>query len=132
MKGKTALALALHAFVIWLGCGLTIAIGRGTVGLDTTLQLHAIVAPALAVLVSSVYFTQFGATSPLVAATFFVSFIVIMDATLVALVFEKSYAMFASVLGTWLPFLLIFIATYVTGLWVRGRGSVDQRDDIPA
>src|SRR3974390_2734165 len=98
MKGKTALVLALHAFVIWLGCGLTIAIGRGTIGLDAALLLHAIVAPALAMLVSFVYFTQFGATSPLVTATFFVSFIVVVDATLVALVFEKSYAMFASVL----------------------------------
>jgi hypothetical protein len=118
MKAKTALVLVLHALVIWLGCGLTLAIGRGTLGLAATLQLHAIFAPALAVLVSLVYFTQFGATSPLVTATFFVSFIVIMDAMLVALIFEKSYAMFASVLGTWFPFLLIFLATYATGLWV--------------
>jgi hypothetical protein len=46
MKPATAFVLVLHAFVIWLGCGLTVAIGRGTLGLDATLQLHAIVAPA--------------------------------------------------------------------------------------
>jgi hypothetical protein len=38
-----------------------------------------------------------------------------MDATIVAPVFEKSYAMFASILGTWLPFPSIFVATYFTG-----------------
>jgi hypothetical protein len=31
--------------------------------------------------------------------------------------------MFGSVLGTWLPFLSIFAATYVTGLWVVGNGG---------
>ena len=121
MKPTTVLVLVLHAFVIWLGCGLTVAIGRGTLGLDATLQLHAIVAPALAVLVSLVYFSRFGATSLLATAAFFVSFIAIMDATLVALVFERSYAMFANVLGTWVPFLLIFVATYLTGALVRKR-----------
>jgi hypothetical protein len=123
MKATTVLILALHAFVIWLGCGLTVAIGRGVIGLDATLLVHAIAAPALAVLVSLVYFTRFGATSPLTTAAFFVLFIIIMDATLVALVFERSYAMFGSILGTWLPFLLIFLATYLTGVWTRNRAA---------
>jgi hypothetical protein len=132
MNAKTVLVLALHAFVIWLGCGLTVAIGRGILGLDATLLLHAVVAPALAVLVSLVYFSQFGVTSPLATAAFFLAFIAIMDATVVALVFERSYAMFASVLGTWLPFLLIFVATYMTGVWIRGRGGVQRRNDLLA
>jgi hypothetical protein len=39
----------------------------------------------------------------------------VMDAGIVAPVFEKSYVMFKSVLGTWIPFILIFLATYITG-----------------
>ena len=38
----------------------------------------------------------------------------------VAMLIEGSFAMFASVTGTWLPFLLIFMATHLTGR-VMGR-----------
>jgi hypothetical protein len=41
----------------------------------------------------------------------------------VASVFEKSYAMFGSILGTWLPFLSIFAATYLTGTLMVGRSG---------
>jgi hypothetical protein len=118
---KTAVLLAPHAFVIWLGCALTVAFGRDVLGLETALRLHAIVAPALAGLVSLIYFQWFHAAPPLRAATFFVSFAILLDATVVAPVFEKSYAMFSSLLGTWLPFLLIFLATYFTGIWITRR-----------
>lgn len=49
------------------------------------------------------------------------AFVIGLDATVVAPVFEKSYAMFASILGRWLPFPSIFAATYLMGLWVTGR-----------
>jgi hypothetical protein len=29
--------------------------------------------------------------------------------------------MFKSILGTWIPFLLIFLSTYLTGIYVRWR-----------
>ncbi len=51
----------------------------------------------------------------------FIIFIVGMDAGLVAPVFEKSYEMFKSVLGTWIPFGLIFSGTYFTGLFVKKK-----------
>ena len=120
---KTAVVLAPHAFLIWLGCGLTVAFGREALGLQSALRLHAMVAPVLAGLVSLVYFQRFHATTPLRAATFFVSFAIILDAIVVAPLFEKSYAMFSSPLGTWLPFLSIFLATYLTGVWITGRGA---------
>jgi len=98
-NAKTAAALTVGALLVWLVCGLTIAVGRNVVGVETTLVVHAV-----------------GATAPLRTAAFFVSFAVILDATLVALAFEKSYAMFASVLGTWAPLALIFAARYLTAL----------------
>ncbi|HKN31085.1 MAG TPA: hypothetical protein VJY34_25710 [Roseiarcus sp.] len=45
---KAFLVLWLHAFVVWLACGLTIAIGREAFGMETTLRIHAIAAPAFA------------------------------------------------------------------------------------
>jgi len=47
--------------------------------------------------------------------------VVVMDAGLVAPVFEKSYQVFMSALGTWIPFALIFVSTYITGLFLEGR-----------
>jgi len=121
INAKTAIVLALHAFLIWIVCGLTVALGREVLGLEMTLWVHAIVAPAWTALVSLAYFNRLDATTPLRAAAFFVSFIIVLDAALVAPVFEKSYAMFSSVLGTWLPFLSIFAAAYLTGIWVTRR-----------
>ncbi len=46
-----------------------------------------------------------------------------MDFLLVALVILRSLAMFASLLGTWIPFALIFTATYLTGLY-RSRARL--------
>ena len=99
------------------------AFGRPTLGLETTLRIHAIAAPLYAALASYVYFTHFRFVSPLAAAAYFTAFIIVLDAALVAPVFERSYAMFGSVLGTWLPFLSIFAATYLTGLWVVRHGG---------
>jgi len=45
----------------------------------------------------------------------FLGVVVALDLFLVAPIFETSYAMFSSVLGTWIPFVLIFAATYLTG-----------------
>ncbi len=122
---KAVFLLSLSAFVVWLACGLVMAFGRPAFGLETTLRIHAIAAPVFAALVSLVYFARFPAVTPLVAAAFVTAFIIVLDAALVAPVFEKSYAMFSSILGTWLPFLSIFAATYLTGTWiVRHSGQI--------
>ena len=115
---KAVFLLSLSAFVVWLACGLTMVFGRSVFGLEAALRIRAIAAPAFAALVSLVYFARFPAVTPLVAAAFVTVFIIVLDAALVAPVFEKSYAMFSSILGTWLPFLSIFAATYLTGTWV--------------
>ena len=127
---KSILSLTVGAFVVWLACGLTMAFGRPALGLETTLRIHAIAAPVFAALVSYVYFKHLRAVTPLAAAAFFTGFIVVLDAALVAPVFEKSFAMFSSVLGTWLPFLSIFAATYLTGILIVGR-SGDIRARVP-
>jgi hypothetical protein len=122
---KAVFLLSLSAFVVWLACGLTMAFGRSAFGLETALRIHAIAAPTFAALVSRVYFARFRAVTPLVAAAFVTVVIIALDAGLVAPVFEKSYAMFSSILGTWLPFLSIFVATYLTGTWiVRHSGQI--------
>ena len=64
---------------------------------------------------SLVYFYKFNYTSPLSTGLIFVSFVILVDFFVVALLINRSLEMFASPLGTWIPFALIFASTYVTG-----------------
>jgi hypothetical protein len=108
--------MAAHAVVGWGLCGATIGIGRKFTTLHNTLIAHAIAAPIIFVVVSAVYFCWFGGTGPAATAATFVAIVIFLDVFVIALLVEKSFEMFHSVLGTWLPFALIFLATWLTGL----------------
>lgn len=105
----------------WILCGATVAIGRNLVSMETTLIIHAILAPIFFGTLSFIYHNKFNYTSPLKTAIIFVFLIILVDAALVAPVFEKSYDMFRSFIGTWLVFILVFLATYLVGLWVSKK-----------
>jgi hypothetical protein len=120
--GKAAIIVA-HAIVGWALCGAIIAIGRQIFSMQTTLVIHAIGAPLLFALLSFFYFKKFGFTTPLQTAIVVLAIVIGLDLFVVAMVFEKSFAMFASVLGTWIPFALIFAATYVTGRIISKKQS---------
>lgn len=108
-----------HATVGWAFCGAIIGIGRHLFSIETTLVIHAIGAPLGFALISFFYFRAFGFTSPLWTAILFLAIVVGFDLFLVAPVFERSFAMFTSVVGTWLPFALIFLSIYVTGVCAK-------------
>jgi hypothetical protein len=114
----------LHALAGWAYCGILIGVGRRFLSMDATLAVHAVGAPIGFALLSLLYFKRFARTTPLQTAVAFLAVVVVMDVFLVAPVFEGSYAMFASPLGTWIPFTLIFAATYLTG-----QAVVRQSDD---
>jgi len=76
--------------------------------LPTALIVHAVGAPLGWVLISRFYVRRFGFTPSLQTASIFLVVVAALDFFLVAPFFEKSYAMLTSVLGTWLPFILIF------------------------
>ena len=109
--------ILVHAFVGWALCGAIIGIGRQIMSMETTLIVHAIGVPLIFVMLSFIYFKQFNYTTPLQTAIIFLAFVVGMDVFVIAPFVEKSFAMFASILGTWIPFALIFLATYLTGLY---------------
>jgi hypothetical protein len=117
---KSVVVLA-HAFVVQLLCWAAMGIGMGVTSIENALVIHAVAAPIIAAVVSSVYFKKFNYTTPLQTAILFVSVVVLMDFFVVALLIEKSLEMFASPIGTWIPFALIFISTYLTGSYVRKR-----------
>lgn len=110
--------LLIPGLIGWALCGVTIAIGRRMTSLRNTLIAHAVVTPIVFAGASFVYFTGVHHTTPLQTAIIYLSLVVVLDLVIVATFLEKSYAMFASVLGTWLPFALIFVSTYVVGVYV--------------
>ena len=118
MKAKKILIIVIHAFIGWALCGATIGIGRAITTMEATLIIHAIAAPIIFTIVATYYFKKFAFTKPLMTAVIFVGFVIAMDAGLVAPVFEKNYTMFQSLIGTWIPFALIFTSTYITGFYL--------------
>lgn len=115
---KTGVLLA-HAFVGWMLCFATIGVGMAVASLNTALIVHAVAAPVYFVGISLVYFRKFNYTSPLQTAIVFIAFVMSLDFFVVALLINHSLAMFGSLLGTWIPFASIFLATWLTGLIIK-------------
>ena len=110
--------LLLPALVAWALCGATIAIVRAVTSLRNALIAHAVAAPVIFGFASLVYFRAVHYTTPFQTAIIYVSLVMVLDFAVVATLVEKSYAMFASILGTWIPFASIFASTYIVGVCV--------------
>ena len=124
---RRRLTLLSHAFVAWALCTLSMMVGMAVAGVDIALVVHAIGAPIFAAVVSWIYFSRFGYTTPLQTAVVFVTFVIVVDLFLVALIIQGSLEMFTSALGTWIPFALIFTSTYLTGRAARADGPFRPR-----
>ncbi len=123
MSFQKVLIILAHAFVGWMLCAATMGIGMSVTSMNTTLIIHAIAAPIFFAGVSLFYFRKFNYTTPLQTASIFIAFVIAMDFFLVAMVINRSFEMFASLLGTWIPFALIFTSTYLTGLLTQKMKS---------
>jgi hypothetical protein len=123
MPVRHAATVVVFALVGWAVCAATIGIGFSVTTQTTTLIVHAIVAPVVFAGLSFVYFTRFAYTTPLVTAALFLAVVAALDLFVVALFILRSFAMFGSILGTWLPFVLIFVATWATGVAVGQPGA---------
>ena len=118
---RQILVIAALGLVGWALCGSIVFIGRGFMAMDTTLIVHALGAPVIFTVISWIYFTRFAYTKPLTTAAVFVGIVIFMDVFLVALIIERSMEMFGSLIGTWIPWVLIFLSTYLTGLYLESR-----------
>ena len=108
------------AFVLWAACGGIIATGRRLWSLDTTLRVHLIAAPIIAFLVAAAHRALAREFDPLLRAAAITIIVMLLDALVVAPLFERSYAMFKSIIGTWLPFVAIFAAIWAAGVLALG------------
>lgn len=123
MDGSKLITMLGHGLTGWALCTATMGIGMAVTSMENILVIHAIAAPIYFAIISFVYFRYFGYTSPLTTALSWVGLVVALDFFLVALVVQQNLDMFRSLLGTWIPFALIFGSTYLTGLLTRPRAS---------
>jgi hypothetical protein len=121
-----AVTLALaHAFVGWALCGAAMAALRAATSLRVALIARALATPVVFGVVSASYFGRRGAWAPLRAALVFAALVALFDLVIVACFVEHSLAMFRSFVGSWLPLLLVFAATWTTGT-LRRDGSASR------
>ena len=113
------LTLLAHGVVGWALCGALIAVGRKITSLRKALVIHAVGAPVIFAGLTVLYRSFFDFATPLQTGLIFVGIVVFLDVFVVALFIEKSFEMFRSVIGTWVPFAGIFLATLVAGILVR-------------
>jgi hypothetical protein len=111
-------SLVLLALVLWAACGGVIAIGRRVWSLRTTLVVHLFAAAAFAFATAAVHKLLAPDFDVVLRAAAITGLIVALDALVVAPLFERSYAMFRSALGTWIPFAAIFLASWAAGVGV--------------
>jgi hypothetical protein len=124
MNLRKILTVLAHALVGWALCAATMGIGMAATSPENALTIHAIAAPIFFILISLIYFKRFNYTSPLQTALIFVGFVIVVDFFVVALLIIRSLDMFASLLGTWIPFALIFTSTYLTGMYTERRSKL--------
>jgi proline iminopeptidase len=119
---KWTLALLGFALLGWGLCGATIGVARGLMPMEGALAVHAVAAPIIAGTLAYLYARCCAVTTPLVTGLAFVGVPVVMDAVLIAPFVERSWDMFRSPIGTWIPFGLMFLAAWGAALWVMGPG----------
>ena len=105
-----------HAIIGWALCGATMMLAMKTTSLRRAIVIHAAAAPIIFAALAWVYFSLFGDTGPLATAAIFVAVVILLDVLVVALPIDKSFDMFKSFGGTWLPFALLFLAAWLTGI----------------
>lgn len=120
---RSYLAVLAFAVGVWAFCGAIMGIGRAVTTLETTLLLHAIAAPLGAAVAAWSFQRLRGGVAPVTAAAAFVATALFLDAFLVAPVFERSFEMFRSAVGVWLPQVLIFLAAWWAGSAGRRASS---------
>jgi len=112
------ISLIVLALALWAACGGVIAIGRRVWTMQTTLVVHLCAAAAFAFAAAAAHKLMAPDFDIVGRAAAMTGLIIALDALVVAPLFERSYAMFRSALGTWVPFAAMFLASWVAGVVV--------------
>lgn len=107
--------LLIHGVAGWILCAATMGALLHLVSFTVALVLHAIAAPLFFAALAWNYFRARGARDPLPTAIAWTAVVMLLDLVILAVGLERSFAMFRSIAGTWLPLSLIFGVTWAIG-----------------
>lgn len=127
---KQTLVIVAFGVLGWALCGAIMFVGMAVTSLRATLIIHAIGAPLIFGAITWFFFGRYDRASPLRLAFSFVLLVVGLDFFIVALVINRSLDMFRSPLGTWIPFVLIFLSTYLTGRTAKASDPAKKAVDL--
>ncbi len=102
------------AVVGWMACGLIFVLARAAFDVNVAVVIHLLAAPVIGAAVTLLLWNHprhpgVAGTAATLAGT-----AALLDAIVVAPFLERSFAMFASLAGTWIPLTLIFAASAAT------------------
>ena len=110
------IVILLFGIIGWAACGAVFYVSEIIFKTYLAILIHFILAPVIFAVLSYVYFKYFNLTSSIKTAVVVTGIVIALDFFIVALLIEKNFQMFTSVMGTWLPFAFIFITVFTTGL----------------
>lgn len=114
----------LWAVAAWMACGATMGVATALLGLDVALVVHAAAAPFIAFGATAAYRRRSGPRlGALATAALVVLVPVHLDALVIAPVVVRSFAMFESAIGTWIPFALLFLGSLAASRLVPAPGA---------
>ncbi len=114
-RSRIAVGPALRwAVVGWIACGLTFVLARAAFGVDAAVVIHLLAAPAIGATVTLLLWSHPRHPGVVGTAATLAGTAALLDAIVVAPFLERSFAMFASLAGTWVPLALIFAASAAT------------------
>jgi len=114
--GGSLSRLVAYGLIGWGLCAVLMAILMGTAPTALAIAIHAVGVPLIFAAVSARYFRERGACDPVPTAFAFVAIGALLDAAVAAPFVLRSFAMFAHFPGAWLPLVLIFLVTWLTGV----------------
>lgn len=120
--------LIAHGVVGWLLCGVTMAALMSLASPTLARTLHALAAVVIFAGLAAHYFGARGAREPFETALTWAGLVALLDVVVVSGVITRSFEMFTSVLGTWLPLALIFLITWTVGSLAAAMSPAETRE----
>ena len=100
----------------WLVSAACLSVTFWLASLHTAFAVHGFALPVVLSLVALVYFRREEAMPPLRAALLFAVLALVLEVVLSRFLASRSYEPLTSAVGTWIPVLLVFFATWLIGI----------------
>jgi menaquinone-dependent protoporphyrinogen oxidase len=125
--GGSIVRLVAHVGVGWTACAALMGGLLQLFRVGVALGLHAVAVLVVFAYVARHYFRARGARDSLSAALVVIATVALLDLVFAGLV-QRNFAMFGSVIGTWVPFALIVAVTWFVGelRWMMPRARDAQ------